>query len=84
MTTILLHTELHARPQPALGHLLPKMESGLVDVHDLCVGVLLDHRAQLLHELQLLALEIPVLGLALPVSVVRPFELDPIPQIVVL
>ena len=58
------------------------MKGGLIDVDNLLISLLQDHRAKSLDELQLFFLEISVLGLALPVSIVGSLELHSVPEVV--
>ena len=51
------------------------MEGGLVYVYDLVIIFVVDGTPQLLHELKLLLLERILFSKALPISVVRPYEL---------
>ena len=55
-TPILQHVQLHASCEPALRGLLPQIKGGLVHVHDLIIGALVNESAQKLHELKLLIL----------------------------
>ena len=55
-TPILQHVQLHASCEPALRGLLPQIEGGLVHVHDLIIGALVNESSQKLHELKLLIL----------------------------
>ena len=52
------------------------MEGGLVNVDNLIVIVVVDGTPQLLHELKLLLLERILFSKALPIGVVRPYELQ--------
>ena len=51
------------------------MEGGLVNLDDLVVILIVDGTPQLLHEPQLLLFERILFSKALPISVVRPYEL---------
>ena len=55
-TPILQHVQLHASCEPALRGLLPQIKGGLVHVHDLIIGALVNESSQKLHELKLLIL----------------------------
>ena len=60
--TVIHHLQLHPRADPAARHLLPKVEGGLIQIEDLIVGLLNDHGGKLLHELQLILLQLILLG----------------------
>ena len=55
-TPILQHVQLHTSCEPALRGLLSQIKGGLVHVHDLIIGALMNESSQKLHELKLLIL----------------------------
>ena len=58
------------------------MEGGLVDIDDLIIGPLLDHRPKLDHEVHLLLLQLLILRVALPELVVGLLVLHPMSDVV--
>ena len=65
---VVMHVQLHPGLQPALGHLLPQVVRVLVEVDHLLISVLHVERAELLHELHLLSLQVSIISIAFTVS----------------
>ena len=81
-SAILDKLEAHLGDHPALAHLLPQVESGFINVHNL-IPLFIQHvLGKLLHKLHLLHPQLIDLGPALPILVVGSFVLNTILEVV--